>query len=72
MKETIGTTNNRIGKTVQESEAETTLVMLPSDANPLGNRLLELQKMLQLAQEQQLKIATIDLRYGLHPVYTLK
>ena len=42
------------------------------DANPLGNRLLELQKMLQLAQEQQLKIATIDLRYGLHPVYTLK
>src|ERR671920_1039937 len=31
------TANNRIGKTVQESEAETTLVMLPSDANPLGN-----------------------------------
>lgn len=25
------------GKTVAESEAETTLVMLPSDANPLGN-----------------------------------
>ncbi|MDR4489298.1 MAG: acyl-CoA thioesterase [Candidatus Nitrosocosmicus sp.] len=24
-------------KTVQESEAETTIVMLPSDANPLGN-----------------------------------
>ena len=39
MKNTIETTNNnsRIGKTVQESEAETTLVMLPSDANPLGN-----------------------------------
>src|ERR687890_1175806 len=31
------TINNRIGKTVRESEAETTLVMLPSDANPLGN-----------------------------------
>lgn len=26
-----------IKKTVQESEAETTIVMLPSDANPLGN-----------------------------------
>lgn len=39
MKNTIETTtnNSRIGKTVQESEAETTLVMLPSDANPLGN-----------------------------------
>jgi acyl-CoA hydrolase len=29
--------NNKTGKTVRESEAETTLVMLPSDANPLGN-----------------------------------
>jgi acyl-CoA hydrolase len=28
---------NIIKKTVQESEAETTIVMLPSDANPLGN-----------------------------------
>jgi acyl-CoA hydrolase len=26
-----------VKKTVQESEAETTIVMLPSDANPLGN-----------------------------------
>ncbi len=26
-----------VRKTVQESEAETTIVMLPSDANPLGN-----------------------------------
>jgi acyl-CoA hydrolase len=31
------TQNNKSGKTVCESEAETTLVMLPSDANPLGN-----------------------------------
>jgi acyl-CoA hydrolase len=30
-------TLNIIKKTVQESEAETTIVMLPSDANPLGN-----------------------------------
>lgn len=29
--------NKKSGKTVRESEAETTLVMLPSDANPLGN-----------------------------------
>ena len=29
--------NNKSGKTVRESEAETTLAMLPSDANPLGN-----------------------------------
>lgn len=29
--------NNELGKTVNESKAETTLVMLPSDANPLGN-----------------------------------
>ena len=30
-------TLNTVKKTVQESEAETTIVMLPSDANPLGN-----------------------------------
>jgi hypothetical protein len=34
--------------------------------------LIELQHILALAQEQQLQLATIDLRYGLHPVYTLK
>jgi cell division septal protein FtsQ len=43
-----------------------------SDSNPLENRLFELQQLLLLAQKQQLKLATIDLRYGLHPVYTLK
>jgi cell division septal protein FtsQ len=43
-----------------------------TDANPLDNRLLELQQILALAQKQQLNIATIDLRYGLHPVYTLR
>lgn len=43
-----------------------------TDANPLDNRLLELQQILALAQKQQLNLATIDLRYGLHPVYTLK
>lgn len=44
----------------------------PDDANPLENRLLELQQILTLAQQQQLSLATIDLRFGLHPVYTLK
>jgi cell division septal protein FtsQ len=43
-----------------------------TDVNPLDNRLLELQQILALAQKLQLNIATIDLRYGLHPVYTLR
>lgn len=43
-----------------------------SDANPLDNRLVELQQILQLAQKQQLTLATVDVRYGLYPVYTLK
>ncbi len=43
-----------------------------SDVNPLENRLLELRAILALAQHQQVSLATIDLRYGLHPVYTVK
>jgi hypothetical protein len=42
------------------------------DNNPLTNRLIELQQILNLAQKQQLSLATVDLRYGLRPVYTLK
>ena len=42
------------------------------DANPLDNKLIELQQILTLAQKEQLSLATIDLRYGLRPVYTLK
>jgi hypothetical protein len=42
------------------------------DRNPLSNRLLELQSILALAQQQQLNVATIDLRYGLHPIFTLQ
>ena len=42
------------------------------DTNPLDNRLFELQQILSLAQQEQLKLATIDLRFGLRPVYTLK
>jgi len=44
----------------------------PNDPNPLHNRLIELQQILALAQQQQLNLATIDLRFGLRPVYTLK
>jgi hypothetical protein len=42
------------------------------DSNPLDNRLIELQQILHLAQQKQLNLATIDLRFGLRPVYTLK
>jgi hypothetical protein len=44
----------------------------PGDSNPLSNRLIELQGILAMAQQQQLKLATIDLRFGLRPVYTVK
>lgn len=42
------------------------------DRNPLENRLLELQQILAMAQKQQLHLATVDLRFGLRPVYTLQ
>jgi POTRA domain, FtsQ-type len=42
------------------------------DANSLNNRLIELQQILLLAQQEQVNLATIDLRFGLRPVYTLK
>lgn len=42
------------------------------DPNSLDNRLKELKAILQLAHQKQQNIATIDLRYGLRPVYTLK
>jgi hypothetical protein len=43
-----------------------------NDVNPLDNRLIELQQILNLARQQNLALATIDLRFGLRPVYTLK
>jgi len=42
------------------------------DTNPLNNRLIELQQILNLAHQQQLRLATVDLRFGLRPVYTLQ
>jgi hypothetical protein len=43
-----------------------------ADTNPLENRLIALQQILLLSQKQGEHLATIDVRYGLHPVYTLK
>lgn len=42
------------------------------DANSLDNRLKELREIVKLAHQQQMNIATIDLRYGLRPVFTLQ
>lgn len=42
------------------------------DANSLDNRLKELGEIVKLARQQQMHIATIDLRYGLRPVFTLQ
>jgi cell division septal protein FtsQ len=44
----------------------------PDDTNPLSNKLIELREILALAQRQQLNVATVDLRYGAYPVFTLQ
>lgn len=43
-----------------------------TNSNPLSNRLLELQQILTMARQQNLQLATIDLRFGFRPTYTLK
>lgn len=42
------------------------------NSNSLDNRLLELQQILNMAQQQHMQLAIIDLRFGLRPTYTLK
>jgi cell division septal protein FtsQ len=42
------------------------------NSTSLANRLLELQQVLNTARQKGLRIATIDLRFGLRPAYTLK
>jgi len=42
------------------------------NSTTLATRLLELQQILKLARQQNVQIATIDLRFGLRPTYTLK
>jgi hypothetical protein len=44
----------------------------PDDANPLVNRLRELQRILVMAQQKGLHLATIDLRFGPNVAYTLQ
>ncbi len=44
----------------------------PDDTNPLDNKLMALREILALAQKQKLNVTTIDLRYGLRPVFTLQ
>lgn len=42
------------------------------NSNSLANRLLALQQILQIAQQQHIQLATIDLRFGLRPTYTVQ
>lgn len=58
--------------TIESSEGWIAYLGSANDTNPLDNRFIELQHILALAQKQQLELATIDLRYGMHVVYTLK
>jgi cell division septal protein FtsQ len=57
---------------VQSSQGWTAYLGSAADTNPLDNRLVELRQILSTAQQQQLTLATIDLRYGLRPVFTVK
>jgi cell division septal protein FtsQ len=68
----VGGTDSRGSYIVESPSGWQAYLGSASDANPLNNRLLELQQILTLAQNEQLNLATIDLRYGLRPVYTLK
>ncbi len=42
------------------------------NSNSLANRLQELRQILGIARQQHLQLATIDLRFGSRPVYTVK
>ncbi len=57
---------------VQSSQGWIAYLGGSDDSNPLENRLVELQQILSVAQQRQLTLATIDLRYGLRPVFTVK
>jgi len=65
-------TGGHRGYVVESKAGWTAYLGGANDANPLNNRLIELQQILALAQREQLSLATIDLRFGLRPVYTLK
>ncbi len=42
------------------------------NSTSLANRLTDLQQILNIARQQNVQLATIDLRFGLRPTYTLK
>jgi cell division septal protein FtsQ len=42
------------------------------NSNSLANRLAELQQIVSIARQQNVQLATVDLRFGLRPTYTLK
>lgn len=67
-----GSTTNNGTFVIQSGAGWIAYLGAPGDPNPLSNRLVELQQILTLAQQQQLTLATIDVRYGLRPVYTVK
>jgi len=64
--------SGRLGFVVESSDGWVAYLGDAANANPLENRLIELQQILAITQDQQLHLATIDLRFGLRPVYTLK
>jgi Cell division septal protein len=57
---------------IESPEGWKVLLGSAQDPNSLKNRLQELREVLMLAHTQHIQIATIDLRYGLRPVYTVK
>lgn len=58
--------------TIESPQGWKVLLGGAQDPNSLKNRLQELREILKLAQTQHEQIATIDLRYGLRPVFTVK
>lgn len=44
----------------------------PADSSSLDDKLIALREILNLVQQEQFNVATIDLRYGLRPVFTLQ
>ncbi len=69
---TAGQTSGRGSYSVESPDGWIAYLGEANDINPLDNKLIELQQILAMAQKQQINIASIDLRYGLRPVYTLK
>jgi hypothetical protein len=63
--------NSRESYIIESSSGWKAYLGGPDDTNPLSNKLIELHEILTLTQRQQLNVATIDLRYGVHLVFTL-